>query len=402
MTEAASEARPKASARQAAKRREMTKLEQYQHAIDLANIVSKTDINGVITFVNNELCKVSGYTKNELIGKTHAILRHPSVSDETFRLMWETILAGKVYKGIAKNKAKDGKIFYLDTTIVPILDDGGKIDEFIAIRHDVTGIVTLNEELLNAGERIASEVALNDEKTRMMFAQNRLASLGEMLANIAHQWRQPLNELSINLYQLKMAKNSDDKFAQTYQDAKALIRWMSDNIDDFRNFYRPVSDKSAFSLKSVINSTKMLVDGTIKKQNIKVKLDKSIEKIELFGYKNELIQVFLNIFNNAKDAFINSDNTKKLISVSAKTGHKYAIINISDNAGGINESVIDKVFDPYFTTKHQKVGKDQTVGTGLGLYMSQKIIDKMGGHISVKNIKNGCTFEIKLPLKEQK
>ena len=171
------------------------KLRQYQRAIDESNIVSKTDINGIITFVNDEFCKISGYTKEELIGSPHSIVRHPDVPAEYFKRLWETILNKKIHKGLIKNRTKDGKAVYLNTTIIPILDDNNEIEEFVAIRYDITEMIELNERLMRAQndlrdlnsllwqkvsgktkklvelnreleERVAIEVAKNEEKSK--------------------------------------------------------------------------------------------------------------------------------------------------------------------------------------------------------------------------------------------
>ena len=123
-------------------------LMQYKEAIEKSNIISKTDIDGIITFVNDEFCAISGYSKSELIGKNHNIVRHPDTADEKFKLLWETILNKKIYKDTVKNLTKDGLVFYVNTTIIPILDKNEDIVEFVAIRYDVTKEVLLKEELL--------------------------------------------------------------------------------------------------------------------------------------------------------------------------------------------------------------------------------------------------------------
>ncbi|MCF6200865.1 MAG: PAS domain S-box protein, partial [Hydrogenimonas sp.] len=194
---------------------------QYKEAIESSNIVSKTDINGIITFVNDEFCKISGYSREELIGQNHNIVRHPDVPASNFKRLWETILNKKIFKSTVMNRAKDGSTFYVNTTIIPILDEKGDIEEFIAIRYDVTKEVNLKMELerkekelealnrtlekrvalqtrklyeLNRHleERVHEEVRKNEEKQKMLFWQSRFASLGQMMASIAHQWRQPL------------------------------------------------------------------------------------------------------------------------------------------------------------------------------------------------------------------
>ena len=246
----------------------------YQDAIENSNIVSKTDINGIITFVNDEFCKISGYSYDELIGQNHNIVRHPEVPSSNFINLWETILSKKPYKATVKNQTKDKKTVYLNTTISPILDYSNNIKEFIAIRYDVTAEVELKKSLElkekeleylnktlelrveeqtkelkdlneNLEQKVEIEVQKNKEKQKLLFWQSRMASLGQMLANIAHQWRQPLTELSLVLFSLKKAsKQNDEKEIQKlYVKSKELIQNMSNTIEDFTNFFNPQKQK---------------------------------------------------------------------------------------------------------------------------------------------------------------
>ena len=211
----------------------------YQEAIENSNIVSKTDIDGYITFVNDEFCRISGFTSDELIGKNHNIVRHPDTPKKNFEKLWNTILNKKSYKSTVKNLTKDGKTVYLNTTITPILDDNLNIKEFVAIRYDVTKevefkkalekkdkeLIELNKtleqrvkaqtkqllEINNSLEqRVKKEIDKNAKKEKLLFWQSRMASLGQMLANIAHQWRQPLTELNLALYNLKKSSKKND------------------------------------------------------------------------------------------------------------------------------------------------------------------------------------------------
>lgn len=391
------------------------KLQQYQRAIDESNIVSKTDINGIITFVNDEFCKISGYLRDELIGQSHNIVRHPDVPTEYFKHLWDTILNKKIYKGLIKNRTKDGKAVYLNTTIIPILDDNNEIEEFVAICYDITEMIELNERLMRAQnnlrktkklvelnreleERVAIEVAKNEEQSKLMFQQSRLANMGEMLANISHQWRQPLNELSINLYKLKQStKEPSSQFIEIYEHSKAVIKGMSSIIDNFRNFFTNNGDDERFSLKDAAQDAILMLENTFKNASIKLEIDID-DNIYIVGRQNEMAQIFINLFLNSKDAFFQHNIKDKRVNVRAYIQNdtnkqiRYAIITISDNAGGIEDSVSDKLFDPYFTTKHPNVG------TGLGLYIVRSIVGKLQGQISVSNLENGACFEIKIPL----
>ena len=397
-------------------------IQQYKEAIEKSNIVSKTDVYGIITFVNDEFCKISGYTREELIGKNHNIVRDPSVPASSFKLLWDTIKAKKTYKSTVKNRKKDGTVFYVNTTVIPILDKNGEIEEFIAIRYDVTKEVFLKKELeekelqlkqlnkdlekkvqiqtsqlLELNQtlelRVQEEIAKNEEKQKIMFWQSRLASLGQMLANVAHQWRQPLTQLNLNIYNMKKASLKDDKdeVLDFYNESKNVIQNMSTTIDDFTNFFKPEKEKKYFDLKQSINEAIGILEKMIAKEQITIELH--CQKIILLGIANELSQVIINIIQNSKDAFRDNSVTEKKILISTKKTEQFVIIEIQDNAGGVEAEIIDKVFEPYFTTKHS------SSGTGLGLFMSKMICEQgFNGTINLINNKDGILLTIKIPL----
>ncbi len=395
---------------------------QYKEAIENSNIVSKTDINGIITFVNDEFCKISGYSREELIGQNHNIVRHPDVPSENFRRLWQTILAKKVFKATVKNLAKDGRTFYVNTTVVPILDERGEIEEFIAIRYDVTKEVELKNALekkereleqlnrtleervrhqtrelyeLNRHleERVHEEVAKNEEKQKMLLVQSRMAGLGQMMANIAHQWRQPLTELSLALYGFKKAamKGDVEAVAQLYDGAKETIRGMSQTIDDFINFFKPDRKKTRFPIARCVEDALRIVHHSLEKADIDIvmRLD---GKAEVFGVKNELVQVMVNLLQNAKDAYGQKRMERRRIFIGACRRGGRVLVWVHDRAGGIAEDVLPRIFEPYFTTKHA------SKGTGLGLFMSKMIVEKgFEGEMTVHNRVGGARFLISLP-----
>ncbi|MGD9625289.1 MAG: ATP-binding protein [Arcobacter sp.] len=402
----------------------------YQEAIENSNIVSKTDINGIITFVNDEFCKISGYSYDELIGQNHNIVRHPDVQASSFEVLWKTILDKKPYKATVKNLTKDKKTVYLNTTITPILDDFGNIIEFIAIRYDVTFEVELKKSLeqkekeleeLNQNlelkvleqtkqlkelnktleKRVQEEISKNDEKQKLLFWQSRMASLGQMLGNIAHQWRQPLTELNLTLFNMKKASlNKDEKkVEELYKESKNLISGMSSTIEDFTNFFNPLKEKKSFEIKDVINEVLTILRKVIEQEEIKIKVDVPIN-YKVLGVSNELAQVLINLIQNSKDAFRQNEIKDKNIFISLKEkknlDKKSVILEIEDNAGGIKEENLDSIFEPYFTTKHK------SQGTGLGLFMSKMIIEKsLEGTLSHRNSKNGSIFTITIFLNEK-
>ncbi len=357
--------------------------EQYKAAIESSNIVSRTDIHGVITFVNDEFCRISGYSREELIGRDHNIVRHPDVPTETFKRLWDAILNKQTYHSTVKNLARDGSTFYVNTTITPILNEKGEIDEFIAIRYDVTKEMELQIQL--------------QEKQEMLLWQSRFASLGQMMANIAHQWRQPLTELNLSLYNLKNAalNGTPDEIETIHNDTKRIIQSMSQTIDDFQNFFKPGKEKEPFDPRSSLDNALSLLEKVLRKETIGMRISAQ-EGIIVHGIQNELTQVLVNLIQNARDALdIHRPKAPKIwITLSRKGGQ--AVLSVEDNAGGVPDEVKGHIFEPYFTTKHA------SQGTGLGLFMSKLIVEKsLGGDLSLHNTDRGACFTVTLPLTKE-
>jgi len=255
--------------------------------------------------------------------------------------------------------------------------------------------------------RISSIIDISELKDResKLISQSKLASMGEMIGNIAHQWRQPLSVISTSATGMHMQKEmgllTDDEFYKYCEVINEHSQFLSQTIDDFRNFIKGDSKPVRFDLKNDTDSFIKLVDATIKRNNITIILDLE-ENIHIQGYPNELIQCFMNIFNNAKDALVENNNEDdRFIFISQIISENNVIIEFKDNAGGIPEDIINKVFEPYFTTKHK------SQGTGLGLHMSYNLVTNgMKGTLEVKNDEydfngkhyKGASFNIIIPL----
>lgn len=223
--------------------------------------------------------------------------------------------------------------------------------------------------------------------------QSKLASMGEMIGNIAHQWRQPLTHLSYIMMNLKTAFEKDrltsEYFDKKSNEAKNQLEFMSHTIDDFRDFFKVSKEKELFSLKIAIDEVINLLSASLNSYKIEVKFDYEND-IEVKSLRGELLQVLFNLLNNAKDEFIRRETSNPLINIHLYAEKKKTFIKISDNAGGIKNEIIEKVFEPYFTTKDK--------GLGIGLYMSKMIIEKnIGGKLDVSNIEEGALFSIKIP-----
>jgi signal transduction histidine kinase len=232
--------------------------------------------------------------------------------------------------------------------------------------------------------KIKQEVEKNKQAQEQVFKSEKLASMGEMIGNIAHQWRQPLSVISTGatgmLVQKQFGKLDDKHLEEMCNLINDNAQYLSQTINDFRNFIKGDSQPVEFNLKSDTDSFIKLVNATIKKYNLQVILDLD-EKISIKGFPNELLQCFINIFNNSKDALVeNNPEDERYIYISQKIKNNSVIIIFQDNAGGIPENILDKIFEPYFTTKHQ------SHGTGLGLHMSYNlIVNHMNGSLETSN-----------------
>ena len=230
---------------------------------------------------------------------------------------------------------------------------------------------------------IEKEVKESRQKDHIMFQQARLASIGEMIQNIAHQWRQPLNSLILIIQGFKI-KFDHNKLSQSFidtqtQNALRIAKNMSDTIENFRNFFRPHTSRDFFSIQKSIHDSLNIFQANLKNSNISVSVIGE-EEIGLFGYENAFTQVILNLVNNAKDAILSEQIQNGRIEISFYKNEDLVMLEIQDNANGIKIKEIEKIFEPYFTTKHK------STGTGVGLYMVKQIIEKqMEGKISVKN-----------------
>ncbi|MGB6329751.1 MAG: HAMP domain-containing sensor histidine kinase [Halarcobacter sp.] len=236
-----------------------------------------------------------------------------------------------------------------------------------------------------------------EQHKNVLVEQSKSAAMGEMIAIIAHQWRQPLQSVSILVQKLPIVKMMEGKIEDDFLDevveevVKQLV-YMSKTIDNFRDFFLPNKSKEFISIKKLLDKSLEFTSLFIKNDSIKINI-LAKEDFEIFIYVNELIQVLINILKNSKDAMHESNISNKEINIKYYKENSFAIIEIEDNARGISQNIIEKVFDPYFSTKSNKNG------TGLGLYMSKTIIEKhCNGKISVSNSKNGALFKITLPM----
>ena len=503
-----------------------SKLREDANIFDKNIIVSESDLRGFITYVNDNFCKVSGYTKEELLGSSHSILRDPDTPKEFFEDLWKTIQSGETFHGIIKNICKDGSAYWVDSSISPIRENDNVIG-YKAIRFDITDKVLANkmfeyqmiekdsllqeqssrfefainssrdgfwdynlqtkefylssgwkkrlgfkeaEELTyinflslipdnsrtehhlamqdaidkysdtlefvhfriryplitNFGEKLLIEdvgdaffedgetlvritgfhrdITEQDRQAKMIESQNRLAAMGDMIGNIAHQWRQPigainntLNDLEFDIELEDLTQIDSQQFFDVSAKVKEYTAHLSQTIDDFRSIASDDKAKSDFLLIDVLEEAYPIIESEYMKNNIEYIVNIEGEcTCNFYGYKRELLQIVINILNNAKDILIEKKIQNPQVRLDLNRDDKNVYVNIHDNAGGVPQSIIEKIFDPYFTTKHE------SIGTGIGLFMSKKmIIEHFNGSLSVSNEEDGATFCISLPRQDK-
>ena len=355
--------------------------------------------NGVVIDVNNAASDMSGYSYDEFIGKYATDF----IADESKGLVRKNILSGyeKPYDAIAQRK--DGSKFHIEVQgqifeykgrkvrISAIRDITKRKENEILLQKSKEKLQQFNIQLMDLVE---AEVKKSRKKDRLMIIQSKQAAMGEMIGNIAHQWRQPLNDIGLYVQNLQdrfeLEKITAENLDETIQKTMDRLEYMSQTIDDFRNFFRSDKEETRFLLTDSINKALSLTEAGFKNNSIGI--IRNLEKdLYINGYPNEFSQAVLNILNNAKDVLIERNIQNPYVKINLSKKGKKVILTVSDNGGGINEDIINKIFEPYFTTK------DILTGTGQGLYISQTIIERnMSGKLSVSNGKHGARFRIEM------
>ena len=383
--------------------------EKFRTLFDIAPILLNAfDKNGKVILWNKECENTFGWTLEEIQKEENPLsLFYPNT---------------KILEELKKSFADENQRFYKDWT--PYTKEGDKIitrwaniklqnDEIINIGYDITqernkeialkekteqlNIAKEDLEKLNSSleKRIQYEISKNTEQQIMLMNQSKLVQMGEMIENIAHQWRQPLAQINSSVLLIDAALNKN-RFENTIVEMKLeeienLTNYMSKTINDFQNFFNPNKEKVTFEIAKAIEKAIDIVKGLIQMHYINVQIN--IEKDLLcHSYLEELQQVILIILNNAIDALVLKEISSPQMHLTVYEEDKNIVINIEDNALGINKIYQDKIFEPYFTTK------EKTQGTGIGLYMAKLIIENgLKGELSMKNILNGSCFTIKIP-----
>ena len=393
--------------------------------------------DATIKRVNQAACSSLGYTRQEMLGFTISDV-DPHYPKERWPDYWKELKEKGTLTFETQHRTREGRIRDMEVSSNYICTEG---QEFCcAVVRDITerlraeaALQKLNEELeMRVGRRteeleiIQEQLKLHNaelathnrqmqeahlkleletaeririledlrHKEQLLIQQSRLAAMGEMLVNISHQWRQPLNVVGLKIQELglscKYGRFSEELLDGNIAETMAIVQHMSQTINDLQEFLSPNKEKTPFRVDQVITKTVGLIKENFKSLGISIELS-SVGEPQVIGYPNEYGQVLLNLLMNAKDAFVEHGASGACITVRAWSENGRSLVTIADNAGGIKEDILAKIFDAYFTTK--ELGK----GTGVGLFLSKTIIEaNMGGRLSARNINGGAEFTIEV------
>jgi PAS domain S-box-containing protein len=325
------------------------------------NLVCITNKDKIIEYVNPAFINTSGYKKDELVGKPVNILKSNKVSQDTYKDMYEHINSGQVWYGDFVNKKRDGTLYSVRTTISSIKDDNNEITHYLAVQYNNTKELSLQKEL--------------EEKDKILVNHYKFNALNELLKNISHHWRQPLNNITILASSLSDIDEIDDKkerdeiLEHSISKIISQAEFLSETIDKFKTASLEHNKKNSFLVSEVVDTSITLVYPELKEQNIKIYRDGG--DFEIHSYKESIIDILISIYKNAEESIQNkrassSSSYDGLINVKIDSNKIY----IYDNGLGILAKDIDKIFEPYYTTKF----KDK--GVGLSLYMDKLIMKK--------------------------
>jgi PAS domain S-box-containing protein len=379
-----------------------SEVSDYKHALDESAIVAITDQRGIIKHVNNNFCKISKYSSEELIGQDHRIINSGYHSREFIRNLWVTIANGKIWRGELRNKAKDGTIYWVDTTIVPFLNEEGKPYQYLAIRSDITQRKLAEEQLLRANEDLENKVKERTlELTHALEKEKELNEMKSRFVSIAsHEFRTPLSAIlsSTSLIDHYVTPDQEEKRRKHIDRIKSSVKNLTSILDDFLSLEKLEQGKveahnSEFNLKDFIQDAIDEIDGMLKRKHQSVSFLYNGEE-EVYQDKKILRNVLLNLLSNA----VKYSQEGKTIYVTTDVVAGNTTLGVKDEGIGIPAEAQKKLFEKFFRAKNAT----NIQGTGLGLNIVKRYVELLDGHISFASKENeGTTFTVKFPQRKR-
>lgn len=367
--------------------RSLKELADIKFALNQSTIVAFTDQRGIITFVNDEFCRISKYSREELLGQDHRLINSGYHPKEFIRDLWTTIASGKVWKGELRNRAKDNSIYWVDTTIIPFVNEQGKPYQYVAIRHDITQLKLAEEKILQQAVELQRAA--------------QLSLIGEMAAGLAHEVKNPLAGIQGTVDILIRRRAANDPEREALEGVRHEVQRIDATVRALLDRARPRSiTPTRTSLTEVIQRAVDLaraqVIGKPAFDKSRIKFEPPADDIVLVVDALQIEDAVLNLVINAIEAVENDGDVSVRIRIDENASDEEltdeAVIEVVDNGRGIDEEDLKKIFNPFFTKTKG--------GTGLGLPAVRRIARLHGGRVEVKSVPGeGSTFTLHLPLR---
>jgi PAS domain S-box-containing protein len=370
--------------------RSLKELADIKFALDQSTIVAITDQRGIINYVNDEFCRISKYPREELLGQDHRIINSGYHPKEFIRDLWTTIAAGQVWKGELRNLAKDGSVYWVDTTIVPYLNSEGKPYQYVAIRHDIT-------QRKRAEAQVLKQAAELQRSAQLSF-------VGELAAGLAHEIKNPLAGIQGAVDILIRRRDKNDPEREALEGMRHEVQRIDNTVRALLDRARPrlVSVRTS-SLNGVVEravnlARAQLTNAATQTQSVTIKFESPDDPLTIPIDPAQIEDAVLNLIINAIESVDGDGEVKIRVALSEKSQNETdgemgdeAIVKVSDNGRGISEEDLTRIFNPFFTTRPG--------GTGLGLPAVRRIARAHGGRVDVSSSPGrGSTFTIRLPL----
>ncbi|MBC7741776.1 MAG: PAS domain-containing sensor histidine kinase [Bdellovibrionaceae bacterium] len=362
----------------------LKRLEEHKFALDQSAIVAQTDAHGTITYINDKFCEISGYNRNELIGKNHRLINSHTHLAEFFKQMWETIRTGKIWKGDICNRTKSGSLYWVSTTIVPLLDSSGTPHQYLAIRQDITALKEAQQTII-------------DQQSQLI-ANSKLSAIGEMAATITHEINNPLGVILGRCEMMKTLLSQGDVDINNLHRLLDTIDVTAHRIDRIVKSMKTLSHEGQDDPKYKTFANTILTDLTdlfsekFQSHGIQFTINNYDQNISFECRSHEIMQILVNLLNNSFDAVLGKD--KKWIRIDVQKKNSEIEISIIDSGTGIKPDIVEKLFMPFFSTKRV------LYGTGLGLSISRSLIQRHAGLLEYDSASPFTRFVITIPIKQ--
>jgi PAS domain S-box-containing protein len=359
-------------------------ISDQKFALDQSALVSVTDVKGVITYANEKFCAISEYSSDELLGQSHRIVNSGLHGKSFFSEMWLKISEGQVWKGIIRNRSKSGRFYWVSTSIVPTLDQFGRPERFISIRFDVT-------------DRVLAEEIIEADRLKLLYSE-KMSSLGQLAAGIAHELGNPLASIDawreVVSTSIRRGTIKDIDFLATLDEVKKKTEKMAKILRGMLSFARDGSldPMNTVNLVRLIEDVLEYCSYKLKKSRVQAKFDRTRDFIPLYCRETEILQVLTNLILNSCDAV--SELSERWVEIKIEDNSRSTIISVIDSGLGISDDIVERVMEPFFTTKAH--GK----GTGLGLSIAKSIVAGHSGTLQIDRLSPHTKFDIILPNKK--